>query len=300
MNHLGGNPMHGLDEHGHDSEKNIDLKHTSPWARERRTVFNDIVEKYDQARWEYPAALYTDIFDYAGQRETKNALEIGAGTGKATVPFLDAGYTVAAVEISKNMTHFLLNKFNGSPAFNVIHTAFEAVALDENQYDIIYAASAFHWVDAAVGCPKVLRLLKNGGTFALFRKNVVPAYGDALFDEVQAVYKEYYYTHYTSDSKPPILSRDDYLTPNELYKNFRLQGLAEYGFADITMKLYDAVRSYNAEQYIALLDTYSDHISLPEENKKALYSGVKKAICKHGGQFNENVVFQLYMGRKPL
>jgi len=80
------------------------------WERENRTHFDEIVANYDKYRWDYPAELFADIIEYSGQGNDKRAIEIGAGTGKATAPFLDAGYAVTAVEMGKNMADFLINK----------------------------------------------------------------------------------------------------------------------------------------------------------------------------------------------
>ena len=42
----------------------------------------------------------------------------------------------------------------------------------------------------------------------------------------------------------------------------------------------------------------SDHRELPEENRAALYAGIKEAINNHGGQYSQDTIFTLYMGRK--
>ena len=261
--------------------------------------FDEIVANYEKSRWEYPRDLFAGILQYCKPKTGNNALEIGAGTGKATVPFLDAGYAVTAVEIGKNMAEFLRDKFKENANFNVINATFEDAPLDEGVYDLVYAASAFHWVDAEIGCPKAFNILKSGGIFALFRNNTPPADGDELYEEIQTVYEKHYYTHYKSQKRPVKKSMEDLLTPSELYRNFRFEGMEKYGFADITMDLYDAVQTYTASEYIALLDTYSDHMSLPDENKKALYSGIGEAICRHGNSYKIDAVFQLYLGRKP-
>jgi ubiquinone/menaquinone biosynthesis C-methylase UbiE len=271
------------------------------WERENRTHFDQIVANYDKARWDYPAALFADVMKYC-ETAGKKALEIGAGTGKATSPFLNAGYVVTAVEMGTNMAAFLADKFKGQATFNVITATFEDAVLTENNYDLIYAASAFHWVNAQVGCPKVFRLLKRGGVFALFRNNAVPDDTGELYAAIQAVYDTYYYSHYKPNRRPVNVSQmtyEDFLKPSEIYRGFRFESLEQYGFLDTTMKLYDATREYRADEYIALLDTYSDHRALPEDNRSALYAGVKEAIAKHGGKINLNFAFQLYMGRKP-
>lgn len=161
-----------------------------------------MVERYDKVRWGYPYELYADILRYCGTGKGSKALEIGAGTGKATAPFLDAGYDVTAVELGKNLAAFLSEKFNANKNFRVIPSSFEEVSLDDDQFDLIYAATSFHWVDAEVGCPKVFRLLKNGGVFALFRCNAVPAEGNAVYEDIQKVYEATYYRYYASKEKP--------------------------------------------------------------------------------------------------
>ncbi len=269
------------------------------WERNNRIIFDEIVANYDKVRWGYPDELYMDIIRYSRPEKGKKALEIGAGTGKATVRFLDMGYDITAVEMGVNMTEFLLDRFKEYKNFNVVTATFEDASLEEAQYDLIYAASAFHWVDAEIGCPKVYRLLKEGGTFALFRNNAVPADGEELYEEIQTLYIKYYNSYYTSIKRPVRKSREDFLKPSEIYKSFRFEDLERYGFREVTMKLYDASQTYSADEYIALLDTYSDHRGLPDDNRTALYAGIREAILRHGGYHKVDYIFQLYMGRKP-
>ena len=272
------------------------------WERENRTHFDEIVTNYDRIRWDYPDELYSDIVLYNRQRKENNAIEIGAGTGIATRPFLDMGYIVTAVEMGESMTAFLQSKFKGCPNFSVITSTFEDALLEDGSYDLVYAASAFHWVDASIGCPKVFRLLKNGGVFALFRNNAVPPDDNVLYEESQAVYEKHYNDYYKHESRPAKLSSmtlDEFQKPSEVFRGFRFESLEQYGFYDVSMKLYNATLTYNADDYITLLETYSDHRALPKSNKAALYAGVKEAIIRHGGYQDLNCVYQLYMGRKP-
>jgi hypothetical protein len=75
--------------------------------------------------------------------------------------------------------------------------------------------------------------------------------------------------------------------------------MEQYGFTDVTMKLYEASKIYGADEYLALLDTYSDHRALPNDDRTALYAGIKEAILRHGDRHELNFIFQLYMGRRP-
>ena len=78
-----------------------------------------------------------------------------------------------------------------------------------------------------------------------------------------------------------------------------IDSLEQYGFGEVIMKLYEASRTYGADEYIELLDTFSDHRSLPVDNRTALYEGIKEVILRHGGYHKVDYIFQLYMGRKP-
>jgi ubiquinone/menaquinone biosynthesis C-methylase UbiE len=268
------------------------------WERNKRTHFNDIVEDYDKIRPEYPREIFEDVMKFSNFLTGKSAIEIGAGTGKATHPFLDAGYDVTAVEIGSNMADFLLKRFNAYKGFNVVVSSFEDAILQESSFDLIYAATAFHWVDAEIGCPKAFRLLKDGGTIALFRYNAIAGDGDELYEEIQAIYEKHYYSYYKSNTRPIKKSKEDFEKPSEIYISYRFEDLKTYGFKDISMKFYDGYKTYNADEYIVLLETMSDHKCLPNSNKMALYTGIKEAIIKHGDHHKVNYIFQLYMGRK--
>lgn len=275
-------------------------KSMTGWEPERRTHFDEIVEGYNAVRPEYPSEMLADVLRYAGRAKGKKAIEIGAGTGKATEPFLRVGYDVTAVEIGENMADFLRNRFREYANFDVVVSSFEDAALKEGEYDLIYAASAFHWVDARVGCPKMHGLLAPGGACALLRYNfsIHPAEGEALCDVFRALYEEYYYVHYTSKCRPVKMTHDLLKTPERIKSGYGFRDLREYGFEDIVMKLYDAALTYDADRYIAHLDTLSDHRALPEQNRSALYAGIRDAIREHSNSHQVNCIFQLYMGRK--
>ena len=87
------------------------------WEIEKRTHFDEIVANYDRMRPEYPGELFRDVIKFSGPGKSKKALEIGAGTGKATAPFLSAGYNVTAVEIGANMAGFLRERYKAYKNF---------------------------------------------------------------------------------------------------------------------------------------------------------------------------------------
>ena len=146
-----------------------------------------------------------------------------------------------------------------------------------------------------------MRLLKSGGVFVLFRNNVYRQKGNSLDSAINAAYEKYYYSHYPRYDRPVDLSKmtyEDFFKPEEIHRGFRFNSLEQYGFADITMKLYNGSRIYGADEYISLMDTMSDHRAMPDKDRADLYTGIKDAILSHSGQIEMKFIFQLYMGRK--
>jgi len=64
---------------------------------ERATIFGEVAELYDAARPGYADALAGEVLAYAGLGG-RAAVEVGAGTGKATVAFAAQGIPLLCVE----------------------------------------------------------------------------------------------------------------------------------------------------------------------------------------------------------
>jgi hypothetical protein len=126
----------------------------------------------------------------------------------------------------------------------------------------------------------------------------MPAIGEAPYEAVQAVYEKYYHSYYKGKNRPVKRTYEDFETPSENLNNFGFENLNMYGFRDVSKKFYEAALLFNADEYVSYLNTMSDNRHLPENNKTKLYNGIKEAILMNGGSYREDLIFQLYMGRK--
>ena len=118
--------------------------------------------------------------------------EIGCGTGQATERFLKTGANLLAIEPGEKMASFCTEKFNENENFKIINTTFENAELGESQYDLVFSATAFHWVDEKIGYKKILDILKKNGAVALFwNKPFLNKKDDLLHVEIQKIYKKY-------------------------------------------------------------------------------------------------------------
>lgn len=256
-----------------------------------RLTFNEVPEEYGRLRPHYPDALSSDLIAYSMLDATKKALEIGIGAGQATLPFLKTGCELNAVEIGDRLAQYSREKFASYQHFKVLNQDFESALLDENSYDLIYSASAFHWIKPEIGFPKVCRLLKSGGVFAWI--SVQPAPADRhTHDELEKVYEKY--SRYFSGGKLEF----DRLPEAKRKQSDRVHAFRQYGFIDVVDKLYHGTRTLNASNYAALCSTYSDHRAIPEADRIPFLQEIEDTVNRCGGEFTFADAFLLCMGRK--
>jgi SAM-dependent methyltransferase len=253
-----------------------------------RLKFNEDPEGYAKFRPAYAEELSEAVIRYAGLGASKAALEIGIGAGQATLPFLKTGCKLTAVEIGDRLAALVKAKFLGFHGFSVINQDFESAVFEEASFDLIYSASAFHWIPPEIGLPKVFRLLKRGGVFAWF--SIHPYHApecEACYEEMQKAY-----ARHTGLAKPQLPYGDgDARKRADLVK--------AYGFADVHSKLYQTATEYDAKGYIGRLHTYSDHRALPDAQKASLFSEIEAAIDAHSGRFTILNTMDLCLAKKP-
>jgi ubiquinone/menaquinone biosynthesis C-methylase UbiE len=254
---------------------------------DKRFTFNEDVKNYDKWRPTYCKELFNDIIQYSELIQNKKAIEIGIGTGQATVPFLMTGCDVTAIELGKNLAEYSKEKFNEYKNFSVYNTSFEDFECDDNSYDILYSATAFHWIPEEIGYPKALKLLKNDGTLALFwNKPCVYREDDLLHQKIQSIYQKY---------RPS----DDKFIENDTERYNKISKTIEsYGFRDLVVKLYHLKRIFNSSDYISLLNTYSDHRSMGDSIKQLVYNEIENTILENGNVLNVYDTIELYLSRK--
>ncbi|SFM08111.1 Methyltransferase domain-containing protein [Gracilibacillus orientalis] len=254
---------------------------------DKRLSFNEDVENYDKWRPIYCNELFYDIMEYSQVEYGKKVIEVGIGTGQATKPFLDKGCTLKAVELGKELANYLKLKFGEYGNFTVCNTAFETFECPDDSIDLIYSATAFHWIKSEIGYPKVSKFLKQDGTLALFwNRPFVSKDNDLLHQKIQGIYQKYRPTN------TKIIEID-----TERY-NKRFKTIHSYGFKDIEFKLYHLTRTFSSDDYIALLNTYSDHRSMSSNTKKMLEDEIKGAIIEFGDVLNVFDTIDLYLAKK--
>ncbi len=150
-------------------------------ATPRGLLFGTAAESYERFRLGYPDEVVDRTLDYAG-RPVETAVEVGAGTGKATRAFASRGIRVTALEPDQGMFTVLERETDGMPVAPV-RAAFEEYAGDRT--DLVYAAASWHWTDPATRWTRAADLLVEGGVVAVFgspMKVADPDVQDAVAD----------------------------------------------------------------------------------------------------------------------
>ena len=256
-------------------------------------TFDTVAATYEKLRPGYVEALYQDVFAYCPLDAASRAVEVGIGGGQATEPILATGCAVTAVEPGENFCALCKEKFAAYPNFSVVNGKFEDVQFPQNSCDLVYSASAFHWVPEEIGYRKVFDMLKSGGAFARFANHPWRDKGNpALATALDEAYAKYYHSYYRSVPK----LEDEYTEAQAIR---RAEIALKYGFVDAHHRLYRRTRVFTAAEYVQLLGTYSDHISLPDEVRLPFFWAVKEAINAHGGSITIYDTIDLQLARKP-
>jgi SAM-dependent methyltransferase len=241
--------------------------------RERlRATFDSAARLYDLARPGYPAELLNELVRLAELRPGARLLEVGCGTGKATIPLARRGYQITGIEIGAKLAERAGHNLAGLAGVEIVQSAFESWRPPAGvTYDLVFAATSWHWVDPAVRYRIAWELLRPGGHLAVWgASHVFPADGDPFFGEIQDVYDQ------IGEGLPPGSA---FPRPGEL-PEARDEMEASGLFGETEVRHFDWAVSYDAEGYIRLLETFSGHIAMEQWKRDRLYGQIRRRLAR--------------------
>lgn len=236
-----------------------------------KVTFESRADEYHAARPDYPDELYDALVASARLQPAAQLLEVGCGTGKATIPLAARGFEITALEPGPRLSAAARANLAGYEQVRVVQQPFEAWRPSEGeQLDLVYAATAWHWVDPAVGYDLAWHCLRPGGHLAVWMaQHVLPDDADPFFLEIQDVYDE------IGNSLP---SEDYFPRPGSLPTD--RVAIESSGLFAVTLELeFIWTRRYTADQYIALLDTFSSHIDMAAWQRDRLYGEIRRRLA---------------------
>jgi SAM-dependent methyltransferase len=229
--------------------------------------FDQEARLYHSIRPSYPEAVFDDLVRSTNLPAKAQIVEIGPGTGQATQSLAERGYRVTAIEIGTTLAEIARRQLQQFPHVTIINDAFEHVDLSGQSFDLVLAATSFHWIKPGVQFLKPHQLLKSNGHLAIVHTHHISDNdGDLFFHASQPIYRKYF----PKSNKPnSALPAQQEIKPGKLDNTlFELSCFQTYPVRII----------YTAKEYTQLLNTYSPTLQLPSEKRNAFLSEIQFLI----------------------
>ncbi|WP_308639791.1 class I SAM-dependent methyltransferase [Paenibacillus silvisoli] len=245
----------------------MDAKHDYKTLRQ---TFNRAADLYQKARPDYPDELYEQLIRAAELKPGARLLEVGCATGKATLPLARRGFSITCIELGAALAAAARRNLAGLNV-EVMEGRFEewkqeAETGAERGFDLVYAATAWSWIDPQLRYRKAWEALRPGGYLAFWNAtHVFPDGGDPFFGEIQTVYEE------IGEGKP-----EDILCPRPGELSEQKEEIEGSGLFEVVhVEHFDWERIYKTEEYIDLLRTFSGHILMEDWQRDKLFNEIR-------------------------
>jgi SAM-dependent methyltransferase len=234
--------------------------------RSRAESFGAIAELYDRVRPSYPA----ELIDALLVGEPRRVLDVGCGTGIAASLLAVRGCEVLGVEIDERMAEVARTR-----GLQVEVAQFEHWDAGGRSFELLTSAQAWHWIDPLAGAQKAASVLRPGGRLGLFWNfGSPPAEVSALLDPI--------YAHYA----PDLASHSVLLGGSDARAATAIAGVVSCGrFATASVERFAWSKTHETAGWLELLQTHSDHQTLPPAQLQRLLDAVGEAIDSLGGSF---------------
>ena len=259
---------------------------------DKRTTFNRIISDYAISRPGYPMTLYNDIIEFSMLKPNGKILEIGSGTGQGTEYFVKNEYNITALELGDKQTQYLSEKYCQYNNFSSVCSPFEEFDCLSESFDLVFSATAFHWIKADIGYPKAYNILKSNGTLAVFwHMSPIIKHQTEMFIDIRNIYHKY----------APELDTSKNTDEIEFIHNLRISEMQTNNlFGMPNFKIYRWNDEYTTKKYIKLLNTYSSFQIIDKDRKNIILKNVAELIDSKNGKILVPQEVRLYMAKKVM
>jgi SAM-dependent methyltransferase len=258
----------------------------------RRTTFDAVADDYDRVRPGYPDQVFANLVELAALSPGARLVEVGCGTGQATIALAERGFDVVALELGKRLAALAERRLAGFPGVRVVRAAFEDWEPADSGFDAVVSFAAFHWIDPATRYAKAARLVKPDGALAVFEwQDTVTDDGDPFFaavvEDYAAVVPEW---HATPPPAPDRVADRD---------RIKLFVDASGHFAPAEVRYYVWPVTFTAHDYVTFLGTATNFRVLDEAKREQLSERIEHRITtEHGGTVRKEFLGTLAVSRR--
>jgi SAM-dependent methyltransferase len=251
-----------------------------------RTTFDRLAEQYDDARPVAPAEVFDDLVALASLAPGARLLEIGCGTGQATLPLAERGFEIVAVEIGERLAELARRKLAPFPGVEIVTSSFEEWDPGDAHFKAVVSFNAFHWIDPDVRFAKPAAVLVAGGSLAVVGSHLI------VHDGVDPVWLALAEDYETVTGKPET----------RLHVDEARDRSAEFTdgghFGAVTRKTYMWDTTYTADEYVALRGTMSMYAELDDCIRDELFERIRLSIEAAGGVVTPTWFAVLYVAER--
>lgn len=227
---------------------------------------------YDVVRPAYPDVVF-DVIENFAACERPRVLEVGLGSGQATRQMAARGWDVVGVEPGSDLLALAEERLGSMANVSLIEAKFEEADVSAESFDVVAAATAWHWVDPSVGYELAARALRRSGVLALWWNAHVTVRGNPDWDPIRDVYERV--APALADLARLTPDRPDYDPAGEVNASglFRVTRVESFHFSV----------PYTADQFVALTHTYASHRSLQSSTRDLLDRELSATIRRNLG-----------------
>lgn len=257
-------------------------------------MFNEVSELYDRVRPGYPDELFVDLGAVTGMDERSSVLEVGCGTGQATRSPAALGCSVTAVEPGEEMAALARRRTAAFGNVEVETSTFEEWDDRGRRFDVLVAASSWHWVDPSIGWQRAHDVLCSGGWTALLGNVVVRRPGEPEVYAETADLHERFCPGNPDWGHPPL--EDDARAPHGGWGTVDDPGEL---FGPTTVRRYPSVQWFNGDDFADHLRSLSLYRRLDRDVREPLLDAVAERIrTRMGDRASRRYLSVLRVGQR--
>jgi SAM-dependent methyltransferase len=240
---------------------------------QRKNWYGEVADVYNRVRPRYPKQLVSRAIQLSQLPSEAAILEVGCGTGTATVEFAEFGFSMLCLE--PNQEFCRIAKYNCSqyPDVEIRNTLFEEWKLEPEKFNAVLMANAIHWIPPETRYQKTANALRENGSLILLW-NMTPQPQYEVYQLLEPIYRA---------QAPYIPGYEQKATQQEIVKRFAQNVIDSELFKDLVSEELACEVTYSVDDYLALLSTLSPYIKLEADTRNSLLEALREKLLGNWG-----------------
>lgn len=251
------------------------------------SAFNEFANTYAQVRPSYPSVIFSEVINACNINENSKVLEIGAGTGIATSELAKTGCDCIAIEPGEHLLEIAKERLSSFPNVKLELNSFEDYQTN-SQFDVILAATAFHWLTPEERFKRTSDLLRSGGALVLIWNTFCFSNTEAASAVIE-LYNNWFPSQHDDQPNMKALRK---LMGREL----EIQQ-SSFFYIESTLRAVTQY-TYSAQDYAHLLKTFPNIARMDEDERTKFLSEITSLLDKMGGKLIVPVLTSSFICRR--